>query len=82
MYISIGESSNTLFQSAGLACSWECADRCGFMKIPRMDRYMVRASIVLTLIVSNIFFSGEIFDVKLPLGNRISNPKEPHFHGP
>ncbi len=52
------------------------------MKIPRMDRYMVRASIVLTLIVSKIFFPGEIFDVKLPLGNCISNPKELHFHGP
>jgi hypothetical protein len=28
------------------------------------------------------FFPREIFDIKLTLGNCISNPKEPHFHGP
>ncbi len=82
MYVSIEESSSTPFQSAGLACSWEFADRCWFMKIPKTDRYVVSASMVLTLVVCKIFFPGEIFDVKLTLGNCISNPKELHFHGP
>ncbi len=52
------------------------------MKIPRMDCYVVSASVVLTQVVCKIFFPGEIFDVKLTLGNCISNPKESHFHGP
>jgi hypothetical protein len=42
-------------------------------EIPRMDHYMVSASMVLTLVVFKIFFPGEIFDVKLTLGNCISN---------
>jgi hypothetical protein len=43
---------------------------------------MVSASMVLTLVVCKILFPGEIFGVKSPLGNRISNPKEPHFNQP
>ncbi len=46
-----------------------------------MDHYVVSASMVLTLVVCKIFFPREIFDVKLTLGNCISNPKEPHFNG-
>jgi hypothetical protein len=45
-----------------------------------MDCYMVHARMVITLVVSKILFPREIFDVKFPLGDRISNPKEPHFH--
>ncbi len=37
---------------------------------------------VLTLVVCKILIPGEIFDFKVPLGNFISNPKEPHFHQP
>jgi hypothetical protein len=43
---------------------------------------MVSASMMLTLVVCKILFPREIFDVNFPLGNRISNPKEPHFHCP
>jgi hypothetical protein len=37
---------------------------------------------VLTLVVCKILFNKDIFDIKFPLGNHISNPKEPHFHRP
>jgi hypothetical protein len=37
---------------------------------------------VLTLAVCKILFPGVIYDVQFPLGNRISNPKKPHFHRP
>jgi hypothetical protein len=43
---------------------------------------MVSASMVLTLVVCKILFPRELFDVKFPLSNRISNPKEPHFDHP
>jgi hypothetical protein len=35
-----------------------------------------------TLVVCKILFPGEKLGVKSPLGNHISNPKEPHFNQP
>ncbi len=37
---------------------------------------------VLTLVVCKILFPGESFDVKFPLGDRICDTKESHFHCP
>jgi hypothetical protein len=47
-----------------------------------MDCYVIRASVVLTLVVCKILFPREIFDVKFPFCHSISNPEELHFHGP
>ncbi len=43
---------------------------------------MVSARVVLTLIISKIFFPGKIFDVIFPLVHSICNPKKSHLHGP
>jgi hypothetical protein len=76
MYVCIrwGEP-NTPFQSAGLACSWEFAHRCWFMKIPRTDRYVVSASMVLTLVVCKIFFPGKYLMSNLPCATASATQK-------
>ena len=51
------------------------------MEVPRTDRHVVRACVVLTLIIGKVLFARKVFDVEFSLFDRICNPKKSHFHG-
>ena len=75
MYVPVGEGSNTPFQSARFASSREFADRRGFVEVPRTDRHVVRACVVLTSIIGKVLFARKVFDVEFPMFDSICNPK-------